>query len=106
MVMTLWVIEASFAQVTLEVLNPRGEIDPPKTLGISPRVSDLAGKTIGLYDNGKDGFAAFLDVTERLLKERYPTITIKRYRGAFDLGDPIAETMAKEVDTFIYGSGD
>ena len=63
-VMSFGVIESSVAQVTLEVLNPRGEIEPPKTLGISPRVSDLAGKKIGIYDNGKEGFTAFLDVTE------------------------------------------
>jgi hypothetical protein len=48
------------ATTTLEVLNPRGEVDPPKTLGISPRVATLAGKRIGLYDNGKDGFTDFL----------------------------------------------
>ncbi|MBN1848416.1 MAG: hypothetical protein JW932_07510 [Deltaproteobacteria bacterium] len=106
MVMSLWVIEVSIAQVTLEVLNPRVEIEPPKTMGISPRVTNLAGKTIGLYDNGKTGFTEFLDVTEKLLKEKYPTVTIKRYRGGFDLGARTAETMAKEVDTFIYGSGD
>ncbi|UCG65639.1 MAG: hypothetical protein JSW12_00850 [Deltaproteobacteria bacterium] len=106
MIMSLWVIESSVAQVTLEVLNPRGEIEPPKTLGISPRVTDLAGKTIGLYDNGKQGFTAFLDVTEKLLKEKYPTATIKRYRGAFDLGRRLTETIANEVDTIIYGSGD
>jgi len=105
-VMSFGVIESSVAQVTLEVLNPRGEIEPPKTLGISPRVSDLAGKKIGIYDNGKEGFAAFLDITEKLLKEKYPTATIKRYQGAFDLGDVIAGKMAKEIDTFIYGSGD
>ena len=102
----LSVADSSVAQVTLEVLNPRGEIEPPKALGISPRLSDLEGKIIGLYDNGKQGFAAFLDVIEKLLKGKYPTAIIKRYRGAFDLGMPLAETMAKEVDTFIYGSGD
>lgn len=106
MIISLWVIETSIAQVTLEVLNPRGEIEPSKNRGISPRVSDLAGKRIGLYDNGKDGFSDFLDVTESLLKEKYPTATIKRYQGAFDLGDVIAGTIAKEVDVFIYGSGD
>jgi len=106
MFLCLCVAESYIAQVTLEVLNPRGEIEPPKALGISPRLSDLEGKRIGLYDNGKQGFAAFLDVIEKLLKGKYPTAIIKRYRGAFDLGMPLAETMAKEVDTFIYGSGD
>jgi hypothetical protein len=69
-------------------------------------VTDLAGKKIGLYDNGKAGFTAFLDEIEKLLKQRFPTSTILRYRGAGDLGDALAKKMAAEVDTFIYGSCD
>jgi hypothetical protein len=91
---------------TLEVLNPRGEVDPPKTLGISPRVTTLEGKRIGLYDNGKEGFADFLNVIEKLLKEKYPTATVVRFGGAFDCGDPLAAKIAKSVDTVLYGSGD
>ena len=94
------------ATTMLEVLNPRGEVDPPKTLGISPRVTTLAGKRIGLYDNGKEGFAAFLDVIEKLLKEKYPTATIVRFNGAFDCGDALAAKIARSVDTVLYGSGD
>jgi hypothetical protein len=104
--LTLVTGNPSFAKVTIEVLNPRGEIDPPKIMGISPRLTDLAGKTIGLYDIGKQGFAAYLDVTEELLRQRFPTTTIKRYQGAFDLGDRLAGEIAKEVDAVIYGSGD
>ena len=99
-------IMASMPEFVLEVLNPRGEIEPPKAVGISPRIPDVAGKTIGLYDIGKDGFKNFLDVTEKLLKEKYPTVIIKRYNGAFDLGEDLALTISREVDTVIYGVGD
>jgi len=92
--------------VILEVLNPRGEIEPPPVSGISARVQKLEGRTLGLYDNGKAGFAEFLDEIERLLRERYSTITILRYNGAFDIGDVQARKMASEVDAFIYGSAD
>jgi hypothetical protein len=92
--------------IQLEVLNPRGEVNPPKTLGISPRVATLAGKKIGLYDNGKDGFADFLDVIEKLLEEKYPTAVIVRFNGGFDCGDAMAARIAGSVDTVIYGSGD
>ncbi len=92
--------------VTLEVLNPRGEIKPPPTFAPSPRVTDLAGKKIGIYWNGKSGGNNFWDVTEELLKEKFPTATILRYRGPFDLGEKTAGTLAKEVDIFIYGVGD
>jgi hypothetical protein len=92
--------------LTLEVLNPRGEIKPPPTLAPSPRVTDLAGKRVGIYWNGKSGGNNFWDVAEELLKEKFPTATILRYRGPFDLGDKVAESLAKEVDIFIYGVGD
>jgi hypothetical protein len=94
------------AEVTLEVLNPRGEIAPPPTLVPAPRVTELAGKKIGIFWNGKQGGNNFWDVIEELLKERFPTATILRFKGPFDIGDRLAGTMAKEVDTFIYGVGD
>jgi hypothetical protein len=93
-------------RVILEVLNPRGEIEPPPVYGISQRIQALDGKKIGLYDNGKDGFAEFLNEIERLLKEKHPTVTVLRYNGAFDVGDVLARKMASEVDAFIYGSAD
>jgi hypothetical protein len=92
--------------VTLEVLNPRGEIPPPKVFAPSPRVSDLAGKKIGIYWNGKQGGPNFWDVVEEQLKKRFPTATVVRRFGASDLGDTLAAKLAKEVDVFIYGVGD
>lgn len=94
------------AVVTLEVLNPRGEVPPLPTFSPAPRVTDLAGKTIGIYWNGKAGGNNFWDAFEELLKERFPTAKIVRYKGPFDLGQKMAETIAKECDTFIYGVGD
>jgi len=94
------------AQVSFELLNPRGEIEPPPTLAPTPRVTDLAGKTVGLYWNGKVGTDVFFDTVENLLKEKFPTIKVLRYVGAFDPGDALAAKMAKEVDTFIDGVGD
>jgi hypothetical protein len=93
-------------RVILEVLNPRGEIEPPPVSGISARIRELDGKKIGLYDNGKAGFAEFLNEIERLLKERDPAIAVLRYNGAFDIGDALARKVTSEVDAFIYGSAD
>jgi hypothetical protein len=94
------------AAVTIEVLNPRGEIVPDQIFGISPRVPDLAGKTIGLYGNGKPGINDFLNVVESQFKQKYPAVTIKRYSGSFDVGDKLANQMAKEVSAVVYGVGD
>jgi hypothetical protein len=106
MLVALWWAGPFAAQVSLELLNPRGEIKPPPTFAPTPRVADLAGKKIGIYWNGKSGGNNFWDVAEELLKEKFPTATILRYKGPFDLGEKVAGTLAKEVDIFIYGVGD
>ena len=98
------------AQVTLEVMNPRGEIPPPPTRGINPRVSNLAGKKIVLVDNGKFGASNFLDVIAQMLKEKYPTVTIVMYPkpAAQTITDMPKwyPTVAQQGDLYIFGVGD
>jgi hypothetical protein len=101
---------AASAQVTLEVMNPRGEIPPPKTLGLSPRGGSLDGKKIVLIDNGKYGASNFLDALADMLKQKYPTATIVMYPK------PAAQTITalpkwyptvkQQGDFFIFGVGD
>ena len=56
-----------------EVLSPWAETDPIPLRGISPRLTDLAGKKIGLFRNFKRAARPMLMVVERELKKRYPT---------------------------------
>ena len=101
---------AASAQVTLEVMNPRGEIPPPPTMGIIPRMSNLDGKKIVLIDNGKFGADNFLEVVGKMLKDRYPTATIVMYPK------PSAQTITslpkwyptvkQQGDLFVFGVGD
>jgi hypothetical protein len=117
LVASLWAVGAVVApplaneataagSVTLTVLNPRGESEPPQNLGITGRVTDLAGKKIGLYWLGKPDGDVFFARVQKLLEERFPTATVLQYTGAFDIGDALAAKVAKEVDTFVYGVGD
>jgi hypothetical protein len=46
------------AEVKLEVLDPRGELYTPPVQSINPRLSSLAGKKIGIMNNGKAGLPA------------------------------------------------
>jgi hypothetical protein len=92
--------------VTLEVMNPRGEIPPPPFHAPVPRVGNLDGKRIGIYWIGKAGGNNFWDGVEELLNERYPNARTVRYEGPFDLGDARAAEIAREVDTLFYGVGD
>jgi predicted GTPase len=101
---------AASAQVTLEVMNPRGEIPPPKTLGISPRGGSLDGKKIVLIDNGKYGASNFLDALADKLKQKYPAATVVMYPK------PAAQTITdlpkwyptvkQQGDLFVFGVGD
>lgn len=92
--------------VKLKVFNPRNKIKAGETLGVSQRVSELMGKRIGLYWNGKPDGDYFWDIIEGLLKEKFPTSTFMRYNGSFDLGEAMADKIAGEVDTLMYGVGD
>lgn len=67
------------ATTQLEVMNPRGEIPPPATVRINPRVSELSGKKIALVDNGKFGANNFLDALADMLKQRYPKATVVKH---------------------------
>jgi hypothetical protein len=103
------------AEVTLEVLNPLGEVIPPPTLGINPRVPDLNGKTVALMDNWKTGGVYLQDRFEELLKKKFPAIKILRTtkpqgrQGGGRLiysAEPWYPAVAKAADAFIYTIAD
>ena len=100
------VSESDVSEITLHVLNPRGEITLPPPSSPSTRIPDLKGKKIGLYWNEKPGGNHFWNSIETLLKEKLPDTAIVRYSGAFDLGEELASRMAEEIDAFLYGVGD
>jgi len=93
-------------KVVLELLNPRGKIEAVPTSSPVPRLADLDGKTVGLYSNSKPGMDNFYTVFEEMLKEKYPTVNVVKYRGAFLIRDEDAEALAKQADAFVYGVGD
>jgi hypothetical protein len=90
----------------MEVLNPRGKIEAVPASSPSPRISGINAKTIGLYSNSKPGMDNFYAVFEELLTKHYPGVKVKTMRGAFLIRDDDANTLASEVDAFIYGVGD
>jgi hypothetical protein len=93
-------------RVTMELMNPRGKIEAIPASSPSPRLTDLDGKTIGLYSNNKPGMDNFYTVFEDILKEKYPTVKTVTFRGAFLIRDEDAEALAKQADAFVYGVGD
>ena len=107
---SLFVAGTATAQVTVEVMNPRGEIPPPPTRGISPRVSSLEGKRIVLVDKGKFGADNFLYVVAQLIKQKYPntTVVMDPKPSAQTITDlpKWYPTVKQQGDLFVFGVGD
>lgn len=96
-----------------EVLSPWAEADPIPLKGLSPRLTDLAGKKIGLLCNNKRAAPLILDVTERILKERYPSAETSRFKAnSFSVSALEADRRAefedwiKGVDVVVAAVGD
>ncbi len=96
-----------------EVLSPWAEADPIPLAGLSPRIDRLDGKKIGLLQNSKRAAPRILDVTERLLKEKFPNIKISRFIGKlFSVSAEEPQRMTefedwlKGVDAVIAAVGD
>jgi hypothetical protein len=68
-----------------QVLNPRAEAAPVKTIGLNPRLTDLNNKTIGLYTTFKEHWAIINDEIGRQLLKKYPTLKFKRFIYGKDL---------------------
>lgn len=56
-----------------EVLSPWAEVDPVPPRGLSPRLSTLDGKKIGLFVNTKRAAKPMAAVIAKRLKEKFPT---------------------------------
>lgn len=106
-----WTAGPASAQVSLAVLNPRGDVSPPLLTGLQPRVTSLEGKRIALLENGKQGAKEFMDALAEQLMQRYPSATVLRIpkpegsRFAFDAKAWYPE-VARQADVFAYGMGD
>jgi hypothetical protein len=97
-----------------EVLSPWAEVDPIPLKGITPRLSDLKGKNIGLLINGKRASRPILSVVERKLKERYPTAIFSYFHpGSGAEAEDVEKrekltlaTWVKTVDAVVLAVGD
>ena len=69
-----------------EVLSPWAEADSIPKKGITARLANLDGKTIGLFENHKISAKPMLTAVEEQLKERYPTCKFSRYVAPPDTG--------------------
>ena len=97
-----------------EVLSPWGEDDVVPPRAIQPRLTDLNGKTIGLYSFFKPYAPFIMREVERQLKERFPNARFSHYQYPRHVVEVMEddefkasfEEWVKGVDTVVTGNGD
>jgi hypothetical protein len=96
-----------------EVLNPWAEADSVPLRGISPRLAELNGKTIGLFvANAKIASRPIITVVEQKLREKLPSLKFKWFlhNYKFDVSETedreSFEAWAKEIDGAVAAVGD
>jgi hypothetical protein len=93
---------------TIEILDPRAE-DVPEELGLSPSLSSLEGKVIGLLENRKYHADAFLQELQNVLVDDYGAKKVV-YATKFTYSDACAQetldSLTQECDAVIHGIAD
>jgi len=94
------------------LVTPGADTNDVEQKPLVPRVDTLAGKTIGLYDNGKPAAEPLLTAVQEKLQERYPDATFSWYHvehlNQIKNDDEQAQVLewAEDVDTAIGAIGD
>ncbi len=93
--------------MTIEVLDPTyGESHEP--FQPSPRLSSLAGTTIGIVSNGKQGTGRFFDAFAEHLQSSYGVAAVERVvkpNYSAPAGDEIMDAT-KHWNALVSGIGD
>ena len=85
-----------------DVLSPWADADPIPLQGIAKRLSDLEGKTIGLFHNSKRAAHPIMNAVEKKLKERYTSMRFSRFVFMPNAG--VDETEEKDrFDEWVRG---
>lgn len=100
-------------ETSYSVLSPWADTDPLKLKGLTPRISNMEGKRIGLFCNVKPLAKPMLAEVESRLKAVNPNQEVKWY-FEHDISSPEMETQyqsqledwLKGVDAVIASVGD
>ena len=92
----------------IQIPDPRAE-DVPEELGLSPTLSDLRGKVVGLLENRKYHADSFLGELQDVLIQDYGAEKVV-YATKFSFSSPCAgetlEALTAECDAIIHGIAD
>ncbi len=90
-------------RVTLEILEPHGELAFPERRGLSaPRLSNLNGKKIAILAMFQDSLT-FFDTIKSMLKRQYPSVEFIHYSYGVPNSPDNTPKIASECDGWIDG---
>ena len=93
--------------MTIRVLDPTSETNVVEP-ALAPRLSSLAGKTVGFISNGKEGTQGFFAHLDRLLKERLQVANVI-WKTKSNYSAPAEQDIidaARTWDLAVTGLGD
>jgi hypothetical protein len=89
------------------VLNPVAEVRGDlKRQPVSPRLSELAGKTLGLLWSGTTNGDVALRRVEEHLQKRFPRTRTKFYRGEHPFAESLLREVAASCDGVVIATAD
>ena len=91
----------------LQVLDPTNEVIPPVGQP-APRLTTLAGKTIGFISNGKEGSKGFFAHLDRMLRAEFNVAdVVTRVKSNYSApADPHIAAEISGWDAVVSGIGD
>jgi hypothetical protein len=93
--------------MSLQVLDPTNETVPPLGQRV-PRLGSLAGKTVGIISNGKEGTAGFFNHLERMLRSQFDVAeVVRRTKSNYSApADPDIVDELRRWQAVVTGIGD
>ena len=86
------------------VLSPWAEVDQSKLYGLSPRLPDLNGKTVGMFGDFMKVATFMLQVVEKHIRAKYPEAKFSYYEYGTETTDIAKDLDAKEsFESWIGG---
>ena len=96
--------------IALEIMNPRGVVGGSEQINASPRLMSLAGKKIGILNNGKAGGEMLLPYLTDALQQHHAGIEIRRWEVPLAWSEeakvPVLNELADQSDGVIALMGD
>jgi hypothetical protein len=89
--------------ITYEVLSPWADADPVPFRAINARISDLAGKKIGIFCNTKRVAEPTLKAVETRLKKKYPSATFSWFFNTAPNEAIIEQPRKDEFEDWLQG---